>query len=122
VFGCGHATPADPNDDTCGTDGQAPVTEMVVSGRATLQSLAGLFPYQMPTDVAGVDTWLEFECAYPGAHSATLTHTALQAIIDFAPTRVELRVISVAGTVLTDGLTTTRVRVGHALVGHTDSP
>jgi len=45
----------------------------------------------------------------------------LQTIIDFAPTRVELRVMSVAGAVLIDGLTTTRVRVGHPLVGHTDN-
>ncbi len=127
VFGCGNGTPNTTVDDTCGNTtcgdvGQASTSEMIVSVHATKKSTSSLAPYQMPVDVAGVDTWLEVECRYPGSHSATLTQAALQAIMDFAPTRVEVQVMTAVAATVADGVNTARVVVGHALIGHTDHP
>lgn len=126
VFGCGNGTPPPNNaDDTCGQAGQGQLTAMIVTGTATNKSLAGLAPFQMPTEVPGTDTWLSFTCAQPLGHSVTLTAEALQNIIDFAPTRVEVRVINAAGAILQDPnntLNTTNLLAGYAVVGHTDGP
>jgi hypothetical protein len=55
----------------------------------------------------------------------TLKAAALQKIIDFQPTRVEVRVINAAGAILQDPanpLNTTNLLAGHGFVGHTDGP
>jgi hypothetical protein len=122
VFGCGNGTPGDANDDTCGAAGVSAVPEMVVSGRATKQDVSALPAFAMPSETSGTDTWLEFECRYVASHSATLTQAALQAIVDFAPTRVEVRVMNAGGAVVTDGPNQTTLLVGHAFAGHTTAP
>jgi hypothetical protein len=122
VFGCGNGSPGNSGDDTCGDGSTAPVTAMIVSGRATRQSVSGLAAYEMPTETPGTDTWLDFRCSAIGAHSVTLTRAALQAIIDFTPTRVETRVQNVAVAILNDGLNSTTLLAGHAIVGHTSAP
>lgn len=108
-------------DDTCGDESTSPLKAMIVSGSASKKSVAGLLPFQMPTEVPGTDTWIEWQCAFLGAKSATMPQAAVQAIIDFAPTRVETQVLFVAGTIL-DGngtnVATLRVLSGHAIAGH----
>jgi hypothetical protein len=122
VFGCGNGSPGSASDDTCGDGSTAPVTAMIVAGRATRQSVTALPSYEMPTETPGTDTWLDFRCSAIGAHSVTLTRAALQAIIDFAPTRVEVRVQNAAAAILNDGLNSTTLLAGHAIVGHTTAP
>jgi hypothetical protein len=122
VFGCGNKTPGTSADDTCGQAGSAQLNAMIVTGTATKQSLTGLFPFQMPTEKPGTDTWLSFTCAQPLGHSVTLQAGALQKIVDFNPTRVEVRVINAAGAILMDPnntLNTTNLLAGFAVVGHT---
>jgi hypothetical protein len=98
---------------------------MIVSGKATKQDVSALAPYQMPTEVPGTDDWIEWQCAFLGAHQATMPIGAVQAIHDFAPTRVETRVIEAAGAILQTGpagVDQLNLLVGHAFVGHTDPP
>jgi hypothetical protein len=77
----------------------------------------------MPTEIPGTDNWLEWQCAYLLSDSATMPLAAVQAIVDFEPTRVEMRVLRVAGTIVNDGgVNEARILVGHGLVGHTDPP
>ncbi|HSQ62501.1 MAG TPA: hypothetical protein VLM85_04780 [Polyangiaceae bacterium] len=121
VFGCGTAG-AD-GGSTCGPESNAPVKIVtLLNGHATKKSVAGLPAFVMPTDVDGTDTYLTFQCAALGVHSATLTKAAQQAIINFNPTRVELAVINGAGNILTSGSNQTNLIIGHALVGHTTHP
>ncbi|HTL84065.1 MAG TPA: hypothetical protein VL856_02715, partial [Acidimicrobiia bacterium] len=112
--------------NTCGDTSTTLIQAMIISGRATKKSLTGLAPFQMPTEIPGTDTWLEYQCGFIGSKTATLDAAALQAIIDFAPTRVEMRVINSAGNIITDtglpGSPQTFVVAGHALVGHTTAP
>lgn len=118
TYGCGSS-------NTCGDGSTNLIQAMIVSGRATKQSVASLPPFLMPTDVPGVDTWEEFQCAFIGAQDATLTKDAIQQIIDFQPTRVETRVINAAGAIIMTGpgnLNTLNLLVGHGYVGHTDPP
>lgn len=113
-------------DDTCGAAGTASLKAMIISGRATKKSLTGLQSFQMPTEIPGTDTWIEWQCAFLLARRVTFPVEAVQEILDFEPTRVEMRALFVGGAIL-DGPTagdsqTGRVLVGHALVGHTDFP
>ena len=121
-FGCGNGTPNVSTDDTCGDGSTAALQVMLISGTATKQSVASLSPFAMPKEVPGTDTWLTFQCAYLGKHTAVLTAAAGQAIIDFVPTRVELQVTIAAGEILQSGGGQTNVIVGHTIVGHTDHP
>ncbi|HTJ41175.1 MAG TPA: hypothetical protein VL463_03740 [Kofleriaceae bacterium] len=118
-YGCGTG-------NTCGDGSTTLIQAMIISGRATKKSVAGLPNYGMPTEVPGTDTWLEYQCGFIGSKTATLDAAALQAIIDFAPTRVEMRVINSAGNIITDtslpGSPQTFVVAGHAFVGHTTAP
>jgi hypothetical protein len=120
VFGCGSDT------TKCGQAGTgAALTAMIVTGTATKKSLTGLAPFQMPTEIPGTDTWLSFTCAALVSHSVTLTPEALQAIIDFAPTRVEVRVLNAAGAIQQDPANTlnqTDILAGFGFVGHTTHP
>jgi hypothetical protein len=121
VYGCGADT------SKCGDDSTNIVKAMIISGRATKQAVPAHPDYYMPREVPGTDTWLEFTCGFIGVKSATLDAAALQAIIDFQPTRVELRVINAAGNIVADTTNpnapnTTFVIAGHAIVGHTTHP
>ena len=121
-FGCGNNT-ATKTDDTCGQAGNAGLTAMIVTGRATKQALTGLAPYQMPTEVAGTDTWEEFTCAQLLSPTVTLTAAAHQELINFGATRVEFRVINAAGAILQDPANTlnqANLLAGHAFVFHVD--
>jgi len=96
---------------------------LIISGSATRRSVAGLFPFQMPTEISGSETpWVEWQCAFLASKTADMPAAAVQAILDFAPTRVEVQALLVAGTILdgdggnvaTSGL---KLLVGHALAG-----
>jgi hypothetical protein len=110
-------------DDTCGDESTALLKAMIISGSASKKPVTALLPFQMPTEVPGsADPWLEWQCAFIGGRSATMPQAAVQAIIDFAPTRVEQQVLFVGGSIL-DGtgtnVQTLRVLAGHAIAGHT---
>jgi hypothetical protein len=135
VFECNGVDDVDGNgDDTCGdTQSATTVRAIIVSGRATQKPVPAPGPtapdFVMPTEVPGTDTWREWQCAYLLSRSATLTQEALEAILGkdgtgFTPTRIEMRVLFVAGAI-TNGPNpgdnmTGRVLVGHGIVGHTD--
>ncbi len=120
VFGCGTGT------DKCGDASTTILSAMIISGRATKQVVPAHPNFYMPTEKPGTDTWLEFTCGFIGSPSATLDAAALQAIIDFAPTRVEVRVINAGGNIVSDKngnpLNQLFVIAGHAFVGHTTKP
>jgi hypothetical protein len=129
-FGCDNDTPA-AGDDTCGDTGTSnALTAVIISGRATQKSIAGLAAFQMPTEVPGTDTWREWQCAGLLSKRMTLTADALDHILGnepastFAPTRIEVRVLYVAGAQLNgpnpgDAMQG-RILAGHGVVGHTD--
>jgi hypothetical protein len=122
-YSCDNGTVGAANvfDDTCGDESTAILKAFIISGSATKKSVQGLFPFQMPTEVPGTDEWLEWQCAFIGGKSGTMPAAAVQAIIDFQPTRVEQQTLFVGGTIL-DGtgtnVQTLRVLSGHALAGH----
>lgn len=120
-YGCDNDN-ADAGDDTCGDESATLVQAIIISGRATRKDLTGLQPFQMPTEVPGTDTWLEWQCAFIGFKEADMPVEAVQEIIDFAPTRVEQRILLVAGAIIMDGDNTLRLLVGHGFVGHTTFP
>jgi len=102
---------------------QPALEAIIVSGRATKKDVSALFPFSMPTEVPGTDEWLEWQCSAPLGTSITLPAAMVQDIVDFAPTRVETRVIVAAGALLDDGgLNSMKLLVGHGLVGHSDNP
>ena len=107
--------------NTCGDTSSAPLQATVIAGHATKKSLAGLAPFQMPTEIPGTDTWMSWQCVFL-AHSGTMPAAAVQAVHDFAPTRVETRVIEATLNEVASGNNTTDLVVGHAIVGHTDAP
>ena len=129
-FGCDNNTgPA--GDDTCGDTGTSnSLTAVIISGRSTQKPLTGLAAFQMPTETPGVDTWREWQCAGLLMKQMTLTADALDHILGieagstFDPTRVEVRVLYVAGAQLNgpnpgDAMQG-RILAGHGVVGHTD--
>ncbi|HUQ07084.1 MAG TPA: hypothetical protein VM261_31550, partial [Kofleriaceae bacterium] len=126
-YSCDNATVGAANvfDDTCGDESTAILKAFIISGSATKKPLTGLLPFQMPTEIPGTDEWLEWQCAFIGGKSGTMPAAAVQAIMDFDPTRVEQQVLFVGGTIL-DGtgpnVQTLRVLSGHALAGHTTFP
>lgn len=118
-FGCDNNT-SDVSDDTCGDAGSGALSAFIISGRATKRSVTGLLPWQMPTEVPGsTSSWLEFQCSGLLAKEMTMPAAAVQVIQDFAPTRVEVQVLNVAGNLLVDGNNQARVLVGHGFAGHT---
>jgi hypothetical protein len=137
VFACdGPDNMPNTGDDTCGdTQSATTVRAIIISGRATQKpvpppSLTAP-DFLMPTEIPGTDTWREWQCAYLLSRSATLTQEALTAILgqevsppEFIPTRIEMRVLFVAGAILNgpnpEDNMTGRVLVGHGIVGHTD--
>jgi hypothetical protein len=108
----------------CGADANtAPLEATILSGRATRKDVSALLPFQMPTEIPGTDTWLEWQCAYLLSDEATMPVAAVQEILDFAPTRVEFRVLRVSGALVDgEGVNQMRLLVGHGLVGHDDPP
>ncbi len=125
-YSCDNNTAAVATDDTCGTDSTTTLKALIISGSATKRSLSGLLPFQMPTEISGSDTpWLEWQCAFLLNKSASMPAEAVQAIINWGPTRVEQQLLFVAGTLLDDGDVNVggmRLLVGHALAGHTTFP
>ena len=119
-YSCDNDTSGSPGDDTCGDESSTTLKAMIISGSASKKSVAGIFPFQMPTEVPGTDEWLEWQCAFLLSKSADMPEAAVQAIIDFGPTRVEQQILFVAGTILDDGGGVNQMRVlsGHALAGH----
>jgi hypothetical protein len=112
-------------DDTCGDESTALLKAFIISGTASKKSLTGLLPFQMPTEIPGTDTWLEWQCGFIGGRSGTMPQAAVQAILDFEPTRVEQQLLFVGGTILDgDGtnVQTLRVLSGHAIAGHQTFP
>jgi hypothetical protein len=78
-------------------------------------------PWAMPDEIAGSSTaWLEWQCIFLLSRRADLPAAAVQAILDFQPTRVEQTVQFVAGSILDDGANVGGLAVltGHALSGH----
>jgi len=108
----------------CGSDTTETLEATIIIGHATRKSVAGLPAFQMPVDVPGVDTWLDWNCVFLLSTSATMAQEAVQAVLDFGPTRIEQRVFRVAGAIVDDGggLNQTSILVGHGLIGHTDPP
>lgn len=118
-YSCDNDT-AGAGDDTCGDESTTTLKAMIISGSASKKSVAGIFPFQMPTEVPGTDEWLEWQCAFLLSKTADMPVAAVQEIIDFGPTRIEQQVLFVAGTLLDDGggVNQMRLLVGHALAGH----
>jgi hypothetical protein len=102
----------------CGSDGSdAPFEAMIVSGRTTDADVSATeFDFDMP---APIGTYATFECVFPLADTVVVPADAVAAILSTEPTRVEMRVMRVAGTTLEHGVNEGRILVGHALVGHT---
>jgi hypothetical protein len=115
VYGCATG-------GTCGDTSSATLKGIVLAGHATRKSLAGLAPFQMPTEVPGTDTWLTWNCVFLSSQSGTMPAAAVQVVHDFAPTRVEQRVIEATFNILNSGNDSTNLVVGHAIVGHTTAP
>lgn len=124
--------PADPIHFTCGGTGGdcgeeagGPLQALIISGRTTDTDVSGLpFDFMMPPPTT---SWAEFQCVYllASTNDAQMPVGAIQAILDTAPTRIETRILRVAGENGTDNnnvLNTSAVLVGHALVGHTTMP
>jgi hypothetical protein len=108
----------------CGADGDATLEALIVSGRTTDAPIPGApYPdYLMPDPVTQYAT---FQCGFLLQDSARLPSGAVEAILSTDPTRVEVRVLRVAGTVLQDSENAnaeTRILIGHGVVGHTDIP
>ena len=106
----------------CGADGDAPagtIEAVIVSGRSTDGDVTGLPDFIMPDPVTEYAT---FQCGFILGNGGTLMSDAVQAILDTNPTRVETRVLRIAGTQPMDGLNSGNLVVGHGLVGHTTIP
>ncbi|MCA9675085.1 MAG: hypothetical protein H6709_20765 [Kofleriaceae bacterium] len=119
------------NNGDCGADNDTPpsgtLRAMIVSGRTTDVDVTGTPDYYMPPASAATE-YTAFQCAYfalgqTDATSVSLPMEAVAAIESVDVTRIETRVLRVAGTTL-DGPTVQdsglgKVLVGHGLVGHT---
>jgi hypothetical protein len=115
----------------CGADTDSPPTgtlrAMIVSGRTTDVDVTGTPDYYMPAASAATE-YTAFQCAFfalgaNDAASVTLPADAVSAIMSVDVTRIETRVLRVAGTTL-DGPTAEdaglgKLLVGHGLIGHT---
>ncbi len=122
-YGCDNDTTGDATDDTCGDTSTNTLKALIISGSATRRSVSGIFPFQMPTEVSGSDTaWLEWQCAFVGSKNVDVPVEMVQAILDFAPTRIEMQALFVAGFLEGDGSLANegqlRILAGHALAGH----
>jgi len=109
-------------DGDCGSEGDETLEAIVVSGRTTDGPIpGGDYPeYLMPDPVT---EYAEFQCAYLLSDTATIPAAAVDAILSTDPTRVEVRVLRVAGTTLEDGeLNHGQILIGHGVVGHTTLP
>lgn len=104
----------------CGADGDGTLEALIISGKTTDTDVSTMpFDFIMPPATTEYAT---FQCAFLLADEATMPSAAVQAILDTNPTRVEMRVLRVAGTLVEDGLNEGRILVGHGLVGHTTLP
>jgi hypothetical protein len=104
----------------CGAEGTATLEAIIISGKTTDTPVGTLpFDFLMPPPTTEYAT---FQCGFLLADSGTIPEAAVQAILDTNPTRVEVRVLRVAGTIVTDGLNEGRILIGHGVVGHTDIP
>ena len=105
----------------CGEAGDQVAVGLVITGKTTDASVAGLPPYAMP-DPTG--TWAAFTCKFPTAKAAQIPNGAIAAILATNPKRIETRVFRFAfglGTD-TDTMNDWATVSGHGLVGHTDIP
>ena len=107
----------------CGADIETPpagtIKAFIVSGRTTDGSTATIPDYIMPPPVTEYAT---FQCGFPLGMSATIPEAAVEAILSTNPTRIETRVLVVAGAQVMDGENVANVVVGHGLVGHSTRP
>jgi hypothetical protein len=105
-------------DDTTG--GQL-LKGMVITGSTTDASIAGKFPYEMPSPVSSYTT---FTCGFIGLGTGQVSNAAVSAILSGAPTRVETRVFRFGFAKSADPTTLSGYTfvTGHGLVGHTDIP
>jgi len=106
----------------CGAEGDAEREATVVFGHATRSSTAGVFAFDMPYEEAGAE-YLDLRCVYPSSDAGTIPAAAVQQILDFGPTRIEIEVARVTMVTIADPANAdnvTDVLVGHALIGHTD--
>ena len=118
TFSCATA-----DGGSCGVDGEGDLEALIVSGRTTDSPTNGLPDYIMPPPTTEYAT---FQCAFLLPNdTGTVPMEAVAAILSTNPTRIETRVLSVAGTILAEGpmdLNQLRVLVGHGVVGHTTVP
>jgi len=107
----------------CGADSDQTGTleAIIVSGRTTKKDVSTLKPFEMPPITPG-EEYVTFQCGFLFEDAATMPAAAVQKILDSAPTRVEVRVLRVVGTQVTNGTNTATIVVGHGLVGHTTAP
>jgi hypothetical protein len=103
--------------DACGAEVEMPHQVLIVSGRTTDGATAGLADDVMPEARTAYTT---FECAFEGRTEGTIPEAAMAAILSTDPTRIETRVLAVAGGQVTDGDNLGSILVGHGLIGHTD--
>lgn len=122
AFSCDPAA-----NGSCGADADAPVgieEALVVSGRTTDVDISGTDDYEMPPPNAA-SQYAAFTCVFPDAVSGIIPSDAVAAILATEPTRIETRVMVVAGArtqVGEQGADSGAVVVGHGLVGHTTFP
>lgn len=107
----------------CGGDGDGMLEALIVSGRTTDAPIPDdAFDFDMPAPVTAYTT---FQCGFLLEDSGTIPEAAVTAILSTSPTRIETRVLRVAGTQFNDGedqLNVGTIVVGHGLVGHTTAP
>jgi hypothetical protein len=119
TFSCGGT------GGNCGADADpAGVLEaFIISGRTTDASVEGLADYEMPTPTG---TWTTFQCGFllDVSTEGTIPADAVAAILATNPTRIETRILQMAGTQGEDGdqANPYTVVVGHGVVGHTTIP
>jgi len=117
TFSCGGA------GGSCGADADPTgvLEAFVISGRTTDASVEGLEDYEMP---APTGTYATFQCGFllDESTSGTIPADAVAAILATGPTRIETRVLNVAGVQGVDGDQAFTIVVGHGVVGHTTIP
>jgi hypothetical protein len=119
TFSCGGT------GGNCGADADpAGVLEaFIISGTTTDGSVEGLADYEMP---APTGTWATFQCGFllDVSTEGTISADAVAAILATNPTRIETRVLQMAGTQGEDGdqANPFTIVVGHGVVGHTTIP
>ncbi len=107
----------------CGGDAAGTLEAMIVSGKTTDAPIPkGARDFEMPTPVTAYTT---FQCGFLLADEGTIPTDAVTAILSTNPTRIETRVLRVAGAQVMEGpdlLNPGIIVVGHGLVGHSTAP